>query len=87
MLTIFVTTFLLTKTFYFLRVLDGFSYLVKMIEQVAYDLRIFLIFYFILMWFASLALSIVQLGNFDGHLRMEHFRGDFKEDNYPGIEY
>lgn len=71
-----MTGFLLTKTFYFLRVLDGFSYLVKMIEQVSYDLRIFLIFYFILMWFAALALNIVQLGIFDGD-RMEYFRGPF----------
>lgn len=59
LVSIGVTVFLLFKTFYFLRVLDGFSYLVKMLEQVARDIRTFLFFYFFLMWVASLALNII----------------------------
>lgn len=85
-----VTVFALCKTFYFMRVIEGFSYLVKMLEQVVKDLRGFLIFYMILMWTANVALAIIQLGNFEGDERMRLYRGGkqaFRPLNYPGLEY
>lgn len=38
------------KTFFFLRIFDDFSYIVTMLYQVTYDLRVFGLFYMILIY-------------------------------------
>jgi len=52
------------KTFFFLRIFKGISYLVTMIFQVFTDLMPFMLFYFILIIFFSLYFGILGLGNY-----------------------
>jgi hypothetical protein len=51
------------KSFFFLRIFETLSYIVTMINQVIYDLRIFLLFYGILIYFFSLVFAVVGVGN------------------------
>ena len=60
-----VTFFMLIKTFFFLRIFSNLTYIVTMIRQVFYDLRVFLLFYFIIILQFSAVLSIIKLGNFE----------------------
>ena len=50
---------MLIKTFFFLRIFKASSQLVMMMIQVTQDLRAFMIFYFIVLWFCSLIMSIL----------------------------
>ena len=61
---IIVTYLMLTKTFFFMRVFRDMSQLVMMMRQVIYDLRVFLMFYFILIWIISLVFNILMVGNY-----------------------
>lgn len=85
-LSIIVTFFLLIKTFFFLRIFGELSYLVTMMKQVVYDLKVFMIFYFILIWIAALILNIIELGNFSEHKNVAN-KKLLKATTYPGIEY
>lgn len=85
-LSIIVTFFLLIKTFFFLRIFGELSYLVTMMKQVVYDLKVFMIFYFILIWIAALILNIIELGNFSEHRNVAN-KKLLKATTYPGIEY
>jgi hypothetical protein len=49
----------LMKSLFFLRIFDNLSYLVTMIRSVIYDLRIFLIFYIILISMFSLVMGVL----------------------------
>jgi hypothetical protein len=53
----------INKTFFFLRIFETLSYIVTMIKQVFYDLRIFLLFFGILMYFFSLVFAVTGVGN------------------------
>jgi uncharacterized Tic20 family protein len=61
---IVATFIMLMKTFFFLRLFYTFSSLVTMMKKVAFDLRYFLVFYFILLWILSLVFVILELGNY-----------------------
>ena len=57
-----------------------------MMTQVIYDLRVFLIFYFILVWMCSLIFNIIELGN--NELSKSVKKGSKKaKKTYPGMEY
>ena len=54
----------LVKSLFFLRIFDNLSYLVTMIRCVFYDLRVFLIFYIILIFMFSLVMGVLGFQNF-----------------------
>ena len=54
----------ITRTFGFLRIYESLSPIVTMLKNVVYDLRIFLLFYTILIFGFSLPFCILGLGNF-----------------------
>ena len=58
-----ITLALLVKTFFFLRIFPIFTPIVVMIMEVVYDLRIFMIFFFILLGFTSQLFAVLGLGN------------------------
>lgn len=62
LILILVTFLMLVKTFFFLRIFTNMSYLVTMMKQVMYDLRIFGVFYVILLWLCSLIFNILEVG-------------------------
>lgn len=51
------------KTFFYLRVFENLSYIVTMLKHVIYDLRVFLIFYFFMVYLFSLVFSVLGVGN------------------------
>jgi len=51
------------KTFFFLKTVNSISYIVTMLTTVIYDLRIFLMVYGILLFFASLIFAVLGLNN------------------------
>ena len=64
---IFVIVIILSlmKTFYFMKIFMDFSYVVTMIYQVVFDLKSFLLFYFILVVFLSIILDVILMSNPD----------------------
>lgn len=68
----------LKKTFFFLRLFDNLSYLVTMLNTVLYDLRVFLLFYFILVGLFSMIFSVLGTAN-------EKIEGSFKK-HYDRIQ-
>ena len=60
------------KTFFYLRIFETLSYIVTMINRVVYDLRIFLLFYGILIFFFSLIFGVMGVGN-------HYVEGGFRE--------
>lgn len=83
MITIYLLA--LIKTFFFLRIFSQLSPIVNMLTNVVYDLRIFLLFYCILITLFSLLLGILGIGN-------KYIEGGFKnaygdKSDYPGKEY
>jgi len=59
-----VTLLLLIKTFFFLRIFKELSFLVTMIKQVFFDLRVFLLFFLILLFMFAIVFSVLDLGNY-----------------------
>jgi hypothetical protein len=53
----------LMKIFFYMRIVEKFSPIVTMLQRVVYDLRIFLLFYFILILLFSLLLGVLGVGN------------------------
>lgn len=62
---IIVTFLMLLKTFFFLRIFMKLSNLVTMMRQVISDLKIFMLFYGILVWMCALIFNILQMGNYE----------------------
>ena len=58
----FIIVFLVIKTFFFLRIMESFTPIVIMMTNVIYDLRIFMLFYTILLFMFSLMFSVVGVG-------------------------
>ena len=65
MMLIFLAFIMLIKTFFYLRIFSELSHIVTMMKQVFYDLRIFMLFYFILVIKFSMILAILRVGNFE----------------------
>jgi hypothetical protein len=84
---------MLLKTFFFLRIFKGLSYLVLMMSCVVKDLIPFLLFYVILLWMQGLVFNIIEVGNIE-HYSNEQFSADNNKmydqyiyKKYPGVEY
>lgn len=75
----------LAKSLFFLRIFDNLSYLVTMIRCVFYDLRVFLIFYIILVFMFSLVMGVLGFQNFTSD--MEQWKQLQARNSYPGVEY
>lgn len=73
----------LIKSLFFLRIFDSLSYLVTLLRSVIYDLRIFMLFYAILMFMFSLILGVLGLSNFSRDPELVEGLGN----SVPGIEY
>lgn len=61
---IIVLLLALVKSLFFLRIFDSLSYLVTLLRNVIYDLRIFMVFYGILMFMFSLIIGVLGVANF-----------------------
>lgn len=57
-----VVVLLIVKTFFFLRIRESFTPIVIMLTNVIYDLRIFLMFYTILLFIFSMMFSVIGVG-------------------------
>ena len=53
---------LIFKTFFFLRIIESYTPIVIMLVNVMYDLRVFLLFYFILLLMYSLLFGVIGVG-------------------------
>lgn len=73
----------LIKSLFFLRIFDSLSYLVTLLRSVIYDLRIFMLFYGILMFMFSLIIGVLGLSNFSHVPDLVEGMGTA----LPGIEY
>lgn len=73
----------LIKSLFFLRIFDSLSYLVTLLRSVIYDLRIFMLFYGILMFMFSLIIGVLGLSNFTRDPELVKGMGKSR----PGIEY
>ena len=62
---VMVIFMMLVKTFFFLRIFDEMSFLVKMIGQVMHDLKAFLIFYAIICFMFCMLFAVIDLDNFE----------------------
>jgi len=88
LIMIFIILLAVLKTFHYLRIFGDLSPIVTMLTNVMIDLRIFMMFYIILIVLFSLLLGILGIGN-------KHIKGGFKDkygtasvsDGYPGSEY
>ena len=60
-----VTLLMLIKTFFFLRIFKELSFLVTMIKQVMIDLKVFMLFFFILLLMFAIGLSVLDYGNYE----------------------
>ena len=65
MTLILVSVIILIKTFFYLRIISGMSYIVTMVRKVLCDLTTFMSFYFILILMFSSILSILKIGNYE----------------------
>jgi hypothetical protein len=66
----FVICMLIMKTFFFLRIFPALTPIVVMINSVIWDLRIFMLFYFLLIAFFCQGYAVLGVGNVD----IEHRR-------------
>lgn len=62
-LMIFIILLAVIKTFFYLKIFAALSPIVTMLANVIYDLRIFMLFYIILIVLFSLLLGVLGLGN------------------------
>lgn len=76
----------LNKTFFFLRIFESLSPIVTMLTNVIYDLRIFLLFYTILVVLFSLLLGVLGVGNVKVPGEFKDIY-EFETEEYPGVEY
>jgi len=62
---IIVTMIMLIKSFFFLCIFKSLSFLVSMLKQVFFDIKAFLLFYFLLIYMFAICLSIIDWGNYE----------------------
>lgn len=84
---------MLLKTFFFLRIFKGLSYLVLMMSCVVKDLIPFLLFYIILLWMQGLVFNIIEVGNIEHYNDVQlaadnnKMQDQYVGKKYPGVEY
>lgn len=62
-LMLLVVTLAIRRTFNYLRIFDGLSPIVSMINQVLVDIQTFMLFYFILVFLFSLMIGVLGVAN------------------------
>ena len=77
---------MLFKTFFYLRISSDLSYLVTMMKKVFFDLRIFMLVYFVIVVLFSSILGILYYGNFE-HSPDPNIRKTRQHKDYPNHEY
>jgi hypothetical protein len=83
----FIVLLLISKTFFFLRIFPVLTPIVVMITNVIYDLRIFLLFYLILIGLFCQIFAILGLGNqFHLNIKPEGYES-FVDPSGPAKEY
>ena len=86
---ILVILLAIVKTFFYLRVFESLSYIVTMLKNVIYDLRVFLIFYFMIIFLFGLIFGVLGVGNMKAPGDYKELRDDPPETYYdiPYEEY
>ena len=67
----------LMKQFFFMRCVMSFSYIVTMIVNVIYDLRVFLLFFMVMVLHFSLILDVIAPNKSDEYKYIGPFMGNF----------
>jgi hypothetical protein len=77
------------KTFFYLRIFDRLSPIVTMLTKVIADLKIFMLFFFIMIIKFSLILDVMGIGNIniEGPFRDKWLVAAENGEEYPGWEY
>ena len=85
----FVVVMIVNKCFFFLRILPQLTPIVVMLTNVVYDLRIFLLFYTILIVLFAQFFAILGVGNIKvpGRFRDQWTAPDIGYSGRPGYEY
>ena len=73
---IIVTVVCLLKTFFFMRIVKSFSYIVTMIISVVVDLRVFMLFFFILIIMFSMIFNVIAPNPADEYRHVGLFWGN-----------
>ena len=73
---ILVILIALLKTFFFMRIVMSFSYIVTMIINVVYDLRVFLLFFSILIVMFSAIFDVIGKSNSEEYVNIGSFFGN-----------
>lgn len=81
-----VTLMMLIKSFFFLRIFQSLSFLVTMLKQCMIDLKVFMLFYVILIFMFAIILSILDVANFAKSSDPE-IRALLEGITYPNKEY
>ena len=68
LLMIFITLMILGKTFFFLRIFSGLIYIVIMLKHVFSDLKVFILFYSIVVLMSSVIFSILGIEKVDDYI-------------------
>ena len=64
------------KTFFFMRIVMRFSYIVTMIINVVGDLKVFLLFFVILIVMCSMIFDVISIPNADEYAKIGYFWGN-----------
>jgi hypothetical protein len=75
----------LVKTMFFLRIFDNLAYLVTLIREVIYDLKVFMLLYVIMVYMFSLVLGVLGWQNYTRD--PEQWAAMQETMKYPGVEY
>lgn len=73
---IIVTVVCLLKTFFFMRIVKSFSYIVTMIISVVADLKVFMLFFFILIIMFSMIFNVISRNPADEYIHVGYFWGN-----------
>ena len=73
---IWVVFLCLIKTFFFMRIVKDFSYIVKMIINVVIDLKVFMLFFAILICMFSMIFDVISIPNADEYAKIGYFWGN-----------
>ena len=83
----------ISKTFFFLRIFESLSFLVTMIYRVMSDLKVFLLFFFILIVLFAMVFAVIGVGNTNVPGDLQDFANaidageEDEPENFPYEEY
>jgi len=83
---ILTTCFLLVKTFFYLRIFKDLSFLVTMLKQVFFDLRVFMVFFFLILYMFAIVMSVLDIGRYE-YSADPAIRAIVRSGSFSGQEY